>query len=106
MKKILLDFHVTKTQEQVQDYMALMFEFPDYYGKNLDALYDMLTELGEDTCVGVFGTEDGPERDERLISYLNRVSQVFQDAQEENSHLCVIFQELEKNYKSGEGEGL
>ena len=32
MKKILLDFYVTKTREQVQDYMALMLEFPDYYG--------------------------------------------------------------------------
>ena len=106
MKKILLDFYVTKTREQVQDYMALMLEFPDYYGDNLDALYDMLTELSEDTCVGVFGTEDGPERDERLISYLNRVIRVFQDAQEENPHLCVIFQELEKNFQNGEGDRL
>ena len=56
--------------------------------------------------MGVFGTEDGPERDERLISYLNRVIRVFQDAQEENPHLCVIFQELEKNFQNGEGDGL
>lgn len=31
--------------------MAEMLEFPDYYGKNLDALYDCLTELGECTIV-------------------------------------------------------
>ena len=106
MKKILLNFHVTKTREQVQDYVALMFEFPDYYGKNLDAFYDMLTELGEDTCVGVFGTGDGPERDECLVRYLDQVSLMLRDAQEENPHLCVIFQEFEKNFENNEGEAL
>lgn len=103
MKKILLDFHVVKNQEQLQDYLALMFGFPDYYGKNLDALYDMLTELTEDTCVGVFGTEE-TDGDGRLAKYLRRVSRVFQDAEEENPHLCVIFQEFERNFEGSEGE--
>ena len=96
MKKVLLDFRVTKTAEQVQDYLALEFDFPDYYGKNLDALYDMLTEPGEELCVGVFEPED---EDEHLRHYLRGVKQELRDAEEENPRLCVIFSNLEENYQ-------
>lgn len=97
MKKILLDFKVTKTPEQVQEYLALEFDFPEHYGKNLDALYDSLTEIGEDTCVGVFE----PEEDHVIGDYLQKVKWVFRDAEEENPHLCVIFSCLEENYSEG-----
>lgn len=95
MRKILLDFNVAKTPEQVQEYLALEFDFPDYYGRNLDALYDMLTELTEDTCVGLFESEEAWEHD----SYLRKVKQVFWDAEEENPHLAVISSRLEENYE-------
>lgn len=98
MEKILLDFNLIKTQEQVQEYLALQFDFPEYYGKNLDALYDMLTERTEDTCVGIFGTD----REDGLESYLKRVKKVFQDAEADNEHLCVIFSNLEENYEEEE----
>lgn len=100
MRKILLDFKLTATPEQVQDYLAFKLEFPDYYGKNLDALYDSLTEISEDTCIGVFE----PERDGEGDRYLRLVKKVLRDAEEENPHLCVIFADLEENY--GENEGL
>ncbi|MDO4327873.1 MAG: barstar family protein [Lachnospiraceae bacterium] len=93
MRKILLNLHVPKTEEQVQRYLALEFDFPDYYGENLDALYDMLTGMTEDTCVGFFE----PEEETELSRYLSRVKRVFQDAEEENPHLCVIFSDLEDN---------
>ena len=102
MRKIILDFKITETPEQVQEYLALEFDFPDYYGKNLDALYDMLTELGEDTCVGIFR----PDEERRINSYLARVKRVFQDAEQENPHLCVIFGDLEENYEEVKGPEL
>lgn len=98
MEKILLDFKLTKTPEQVQEYLALQFDFPEYYGKNLDALYDMLTERQTDTCVGIFGAE----QEDRLGVYLKRVKKVFQDAEAENPHLCVIFSQLEENFEEEE----
>lgn len=96
MRKILLNLHVPKTAEQVQRYLALELDFPEYYGGNLDALYDMLTDLTEDTCIGIFEPEEKTE----LSGYLSRVKRVFQDAEEENPHLCVIFSELEENLLS------
>lgn len=32
-------------KEKGHDYIAEALDFPDYYGKNLDALYDCLTEI-------------------------------------------------------------
>lgn len=31
------------------DYLKEVLNFPDYYGKNLDALYDCLCEIGVET---------------------------------------------------------
>lgn len=98
MKKILLDFGVADSQEQVHDYLALVLDFPEYYGKNLDALYDCLTDICEDTCVGIFSKE----KDRDLDRYLRMVKKVLRDAEEENPHLCVIFGELEENYEENE----
>ncbi|MDD3251632.1 MAG: barstar family protein [Lachnospiraceae bacterium] len=99
MKKVLLDFQVPATPEQVQDYLALKFDFPEYYGANLDAFYDMLTDIGEDTCVGVFETQE----DLPVCTYVRKVKRVLGDAEQENPHLCVIFANLEDNYDEEKG---
>ena len=36
-------------KEEGHDYLMEALGFPDYYGKNLDALYDCLTEIGIET---------------------------------------------------------
>lgn len=51
MKKVILDCEKLLDREQAHLYLAEKLNFPDYYGKNLDALYDCLTELGECTIV-------------------------------------------------------
>ena len=35
-------------KEDGHDYLMEALNFPDYYGKNLDALYDCLCEIGVD----------------------------------------------------------
>lgn len=35
-------------RQRGHDYLAEALNFPDYYGKNLDALYDCLTEISCD----------------------------------------------------------
>ena len=35
--------------EEGHNYLKEVLNFPDYYGKNLDALYDCLTEIGVET---------------------------------------------------------
>lgn len=42
MKYITLDFSGIKTQDQLFDYFETIFELPDYFGRNMDALWDCL----------------------------------------------------------------
>ena len=61
-----------------QEQLAEALEFPDWYGENLDALYDCLTDLGEPVCLTV--------REPQLLPALERV---LEDAAGENPLLEV-----------------
>ena len=45
MKEIVLDGKLMKTKQAAHAYLKAAFRFPDYYGANLDALYDLLSEM-------------------------------------------------------------
>ena len=48
---IVLNCENLAQRKQAHQYLAQMLNFPDYYGKNLDALFDCLTELGDCTVI-------------------------------------------------------
>lgn len=95
MIEITLNALELSTKEAVHDYLMEAFEFPDYYGKNLDALYDCLTELGPEDYA-VYFTNMSAEN-----PYMETVYQVFMEASETNSHLTIInvwdFDELDED---------
>lgn len=83
MKAIVLDFHEFDTAREAHAYLAEHLDFPAYYGHNLDALYDCLTELSEDVCVTVVESGKAFERG---------FEQVFLDAAEDGRHFfCTGF---------------
>lgn len=45
MKELLLDAETLYTREQLHDVLAKVCGFPADYGRNLDALYDLLTAI-------------------------------------------------------------
>lgn len=47
MNQVIIDGNIVKTKKEFHEQMALQLHFPDYYGKNLDAMYDCLTEQKE-----------------------------------------------------------
>ena len=51
MRKVILDCEKLLERRQAHLYLADLLDFPDYYGKNLDALFDCLTELPECTII-------------------------------------------------------
>jgi ribonuclease inhibitor len=44
MKKIFLEGSLINSQEDLHGQIAAALEFPSYYGKNLDALWDCLSD--------------------------------------------------------------
>lgn len=59
------------------DYLKEVLNFPDYYGKNLDALYDCLTDIGVETEITLING-----------SYISDdIVETFVDASDENSFL-------------------
>ena len=59
MKQITLDGNILADAAQVHDYLEEVLNFPEYYGKNLDALYDCLTDLNETELIITAPEEDG-----------------------------------------------
>ncbi len=45
MKEYIIDCAMMTDRAAAHEYLAKTLEFPEYYGKNLDALYDCLGEL-------------------------------------------------------------
>ena len=44
MKIIRVDLREFETKQEIQEYLKKECDFPEYYGCNLDALYDCLSE--------------------------------------------------------------
>lgn len=47
MKTLVIDGHEVRTKEELYTRMRWELCLPDYFGNNLDALYDVLTESPE-----------------------------------------------------------
>lgn len=95
MRKIVLDLNKYSSRDELQEALAETMNFPDWYGRNLDALYDCLTDIVDPTCVGICHLEDDQSE---MVKYRRKVVRVFQDAEEENDALCIMT-ELVQNKK-------
>ena len=82
--RILLDASKMTETAAAHEYLMEQLPLPEHYGKNLDALYDCLTELGETEIQFV-------NLDAAGDSYFSRVLSVFQEAREENPRLHLSF---------------
>ncbi len=72
-----------KTEAHV--YLQEMLPLPEYYGRNLDALYDVLTENSKDTLLWILHAE----------AVHPAITAVLEDAMEENPFLTVIFEDAD-----------
>ena len=70
----------------VHNHLAERLQLPSYYGRNLDALYDMLTEIGDDTEIVL---ENPAAVAEQLGKYGEALLSTMQEAAESNAHLTI-----------------
>ena len=78
--------HMT-SREVLHDYLKQTLRLPDYYGKNLDALFDCLTELGHPTRLEFSHLEHLVP----LGDYGESLMSTFRDAALENANLELIY---------------
>ena len=77
---ILCDFERLQTPDAVYDYLTEELGFPAYFGRNLDALHDCLTDVGTPTRLILTGTSS--PCGEQFV-------RVFRDAARRNKYLSV-----------------
>lgn len=51
MKEITIDCALISDQAGFHSMLAETLNFPQWYGRNLDALHDLLTAMGDDTAL-------------------------------------------------------
>ena len=81
--KVLLDALRLQNKDEAHKYLRTALNFPDYYGENLDALHDCLTELDDVEVEFV-------NADKVSGGYFARVLEVFRDSAEENEGLRIL----------------
>lgn len=85
MRICILDGEIIKDKEMLHDTLAEALEFPDWYGRNLDALHDCLTDIMEETEIRI--RNEGALA-ECLGSYVTALKKVFRMAAQENQRIC------------------
>ncbi|MBR0206512.1 MAG: barstar family protein [Clostridia bacterium] len=81
---VLCDFERLATPEAVYDYLQQELSFPDWFGRNLDALHDCLTDISAPTRLILTGT---------ATPCGQHFVRVFRDAARQNRNLSVELHE-------------
>lgn len=77
-----IDLQSLDTNEKIHDFFTEILELPEHYGRNLDALFDVLTSITEEILfICVMGEE--------LPGCANRMLMVLEDAARENPNIRI-----------------
>ncbi len=86
MKYVLMDLKRLDSMKNVHAFLEKELEFPEYYGHNLDALYDCLTDIDAPVTIILMNV---PENGDALEGRLEGLLNVFESASTENSNIVV-----------------
>lgn len=86
---IMLDGTVMIDRVSAHSHLVERLGLPTYYGRNLDALYDVLTEIGEETEI-ILSEPAAVVR--QMGKYGEALLATMQEAAEDNPNLIVTLQ--------------
>ncbi len=90
MKNVFILSSAYEDISKVHEELASKLDFPSYYGGNLDALYDVLTEADEPVRIEIsFEGEENPSMIHAMLDMINVIIQ----AQKENESLELVLKE-------------
>ena len=92
MKEIVLDFEGIQSVRDLHAYFKKAFCLPDYYGCNLDALWDCLHHsFPADTVIVVKGLGGLPDE---MGPTAQTLARLFRDLEREDSRVTVRFETM------------
>lgn len=83
---IILEGKAMNDRPSAHAHLAERLDLPSYYGRNLDALYDVLTEIGADTEIILM---DPAAVVEAMGKYGEALLSTMQEAAENNPRLTI-----------------
>jgi RNAse (barnase) inhibitor barstar len=81
----IIDCAQIHSKQELHRILAEILHFPAYYGNNLDALYDCLTDISENTHLIL-------QNWDHAAPFARGFKFVFDDAETENPHLFITIQ--------------
>lgn len=87
MNEIFLDGCSMTSKEAAHSYIKEKLNFPSYYGKNLDALWDLLSTYSDTISIYLIHSE---ALNESLGEYGKLLTGVFQEAAYENDNIHFV----------------
>ena len=83
-----IDLTEVSTKEELQEALVETLPLPDYYGRNLDALYDVLTECGDGWNIIFYNVKFAQYR---LGKYFDALKRLCVEATEDVRDLKIRF---------------
>ena len=77
MNRVTIDLTGASTKDAIQDILVSSLSLPEYYGRNLDALYDCVSTMfiKQRTEINMVGFDSLPEE---LMGYGNSIRKILQ----------------------------
>ena len=95
MKYITLDFAEIKSLWQLHEYFIDIFELPDYYGRNMDALWDCLSCSFEENTTIILKNLHSMSIDMHPI--IPAIQKLFQDLENEEAEVTIKYSKDDGN---------
>lgn len=87
-KVFYIDMSEVTTNEEFQELLVKELPLPDYYGKNLDALNDVLTEMGNGWNIIFYNTKFAKKK---LGKYYDALKRLCMEVSEDSYNLKIRF---------------
>ena len=88
--RFVLDISACETAEDLHRALAEGLHFPAWYGGNLDALHDCLTDLSDPVHLTVLHAQ---ALEDALGAYCRSFQRVLSDSAQENEHFTLTWEE-------------
>ncbi len=93
MTYITLDFSGMKSLWDLHEYFKTVFDLPDYYGRNMDALWDCLQCSFEEETTIVLKNLYAMAKDMHPI--IPTIKELFRDLENEEAEVTVVYADAE-----------